>query len=253
MASLRTQLLADLLHAAHPRGGQVAVLQHSPRPFELGLVQRPLGDGALPLPQAHQGRVLPQLHAELDEGGSRVGAFGEDEDERGRAARLPKTQCQVEHGRGHKLLAFLGYHEVLHREHDLVWPHAADAAQPLQRGHLLLPLPRQRHGVGLDAVVDGAPLPHVELEVLPKPVHRLQVRQAAHLPPLLVAQPLGGRVSVRVVQTNTARQQKVPLVGVQLPLPLQNLHREQKAEHQFVLLQQGAAHVSVQAQRKVVV
>eukprot|EP00966_Prymnesium_polylepis_P058901 1365106-Prymnesium_polylepis.2 len=76
--------LADALEVLHPRRREVRVLQHRPRADAHPLLHHPLGDRALPLAERHGRHHVgaPARARKLVDDGDRVGAGGEDEDER---------------------------------------------------------------------------------------------------------------------------------------------------------------------------
>ena len=181
---------------------------------------------------------------ELEQGDHGIVSWREDENERRDAQRVAVGLGQVERRRLDVLLAEVLLHKVLHHGHDLVGPNAAYDEYALE-GLQLVPLARELLQVRLAAVVHDLPLVLLRQELLAYLFVGVQAVQAAYLVPRLDRQP-GGRIRVRVVEADAARQQEAPLLLVDLLLVLHQVDAQQEGEQELVLLEQRAANVAVE-------
>ena len=253
---VRAQLLAYLLERAHPRHGQVAVLQAHPGAVGLRLGDEARGDDALALAQrdgVELGAVEALVLRELEQLGHRVGARRQDEHQRYAAVRVRVRLAQVEGRRLDELLAEVLLDELGHRQRDLVRTQAAHEYHLLELVELVVV--GQRHGgqVGLLAVVEVAPARVRLVEVLAEAGEDGQVaREATQLVPALVEQPRARRIAQLVLEADAARQEEHVLGGVQLAARHQQRRAQHEREEQLVLLEERATHVAVQVVGEVV-
>mmetsp|Transcript_48475 Transcript_48475/g.115315 ORF Transcript_48475/g.115315 Transcript_48475/m.115315 type:complete len:364 (+) Transcript_48475:1022-2113(+) len=162
----RRQLGHPLLELAHVADAQVAVGEEDPVPVAHALVQHPLCDRALPLPERQREELVAdpaQLRLGLQHH-DRVHPGGEHEDERRGVGRVDVCGVEVEGGRLHELGAEVVGHERRHREHHAVRAQEADQEDALQLVALVLPLPRERRLFRRGVLVPLVPVLGVLLE-----------------------------------------------------------------------------------------
>mmetsp|Transcript_18004 Transcript_18004/g.52526 ORF Transcript_18004/g.52526 Transcript_18004/m.52526 type:complete len:216 (-) Transcript_18004:3907-4554(-) len=121
------QRLDDLLQARHPRLGQVTVAQHDPVATPAGILDHLVSDWALALTQRDglRARLIVAVGRKATDGGHRVGARGEHEDQGHGLARLGENFVKVQGRVLHILVAELLAHIVGAGENELL--HAEDA------------------------------------------------------------------------------------------------------------------------------
>ena len=121
------------LEARHPRRRQVAVLQHHPIATPQRRRDERLGHRALPLAERRRAQPvsIAALGGKLEERGERIGAAGEDEDQRRAARRVSKGAVELERRPLGEAAAEIARDEVGHSSEEEL---GAKRAHQQQRG-----------------------------------------------------------------------------------------------------------------------